>query len=331
MSHPPLREAVALTPSEIETAVSRLDTKFAPARMTHVQLPGKETSYFHIWLDDGTEAMINATDLAILEHGGIGRSTLAVVESLHTHLLLEDGGKFIVGIGGLIMLVVLLAAGFTWMPFARHTRLNDLRPRRPSRARLNAFHRTSGSIVWVPAMLVALSGVMMAFGDASATVLRGLFGGEPYPSRPEFTECPASPAPLSQQIRAAEREVPDAGLTLLIRPDQCRRAPGYRFSQPGEWHPNGTTFIYLDPESLSPVLTFSATSLGLGTDISKRLFPLHAGLIGSPVLTPVLAVCGAVLAMLSISGFVTFFQWLLGRRRTSPARRVARFNVEDSR
>jgi len=314
-SYPALRAPVVLAPAEIEAAVIRLEAHFAPVGITHVQLPGPATGYFHLWLNDGTEATASADDLTILEHGNAGRSLLAVIESLHTHLLLDSGGKYLVGIGGIIVLLVLVAAAFTWMPFARRTRLDDLRPRKPSRARLIAFHRTSGCAFWIPAIVLSLTGVALAFGDTSSAFLRTVFGGEPYPERPELAACPELPAPLSGQIAAASRQFPAARLTFLIRPDQCRSAPGFRFEQHGEWHPDGASFVYLDPQSLRPLTTFSATSLGLGTDLSKRIFPLHAGTVASFVLTPVLAICGTVLAVLAATGVVTFLQWLHRRRR----------------
>jgi len=314
-TYPSLRDPVVLTPADIEVAIARLDDHFAPVAITHVQLPGPKTGYFHLWLNNGTEATVSPTDLTILEHGATGRSLLAVVESLHTHLLLDDGGKYLVGIGGLVVLLVLVAAAFTWLPLARRTRLDDLRPRKPSRARLFAFHRTAGSAVWLPAVLLAVTGVALAFGDTSSALLRSVFGGEPYPQRPELAACPDQPAPLSEQIAAAAGQFPGARLTFLIRPEPCRRAPGFRFEQQGEWHPAGASFVYLDPRSLAPLVTFSATSLGVGTDLSKRIFPLHAGTVASFVLTPVLAVCGTVLAVLATTGFLTFVQWMYRRRR----------------
>lgn len=309
-------------PETIEDAVRLFDRRFAPAMPAYVRLPTDGAAYYHLYLDDGHQALVSADDFRTLEHGGQTRSLLAATEALHTHLLIPEGGKAVVGFGGILMLTLLVSALYTWLPFARHTKVAHLRLRQLSRPHLNRFHRVLGLAVLPVAFLTVITGVAVAFGDTSGAVLRGLLGGQPYPPRPSLESCTSTPASLSAQIRTAEQEMPKGRLSLLIRPLECNESAGFRFQQPGEWHSDGTSFVYLDPGSLTTLVRFSADSLGTGTGVMKRLFPIHAGIIGEPILGLLLSLGGLILIALSITGLVAFLQWASLRRQAAmPARR----------
>lgn len=311
LRYPSLRAPATPTSTEIDRAVTRLRSTFSPIRITHARLPADEASYYRLWLTDGRQAIVRATDLVTLEHGGDTRSVLAFLEALHTHLLVSDAGKVMVGVAGLFILGLLISAIGTWLPFAPHTRPSHLRLRQLSRPHLNRFHRMLGIAAWPVCCLIVVTGVMVAFGDTSAGLLRGVLGGSPYPPPPSLESCPARPAPLADQIDAAQRAFPDARLSMLILPSACERAPGFRFRRPGEWHPEGTSFVYLDPESTMPLVSFSADSLGTGTAVAKRIFPLHAGAVGGPLMLALLSFGALAMTVLSITGLAAFLQWLL--------------------
>lgn len=313
--HGDLSGMVSLSPEAIEDAVRHFERRFAPAVPAYVRLPTEDAPYYHLYLDDGHQALVSARDLRALEYGGQTRSLLAAIEALHTHLLIPEGGKAVVGIGGILMFGLLVSALYTWLPFARHTRVAHLQLRQLSRPHLNRFHRITGIVVLPLAFLTVITGIAVAFGDTSGTVLRGLLGGEPYPTRPRVESCTGTPASLATQIRTAEQEVPTGRLSLLIRPLDCSESAGFRFRRPGEWHPDGTSFVYLDPGSLNTLVRFSADSLGTGTGVNKRVFPVHAGTIAEPVLGLLLSLGGVILIALSMTGLAAFLQWVSLRRR----------------
>jgi len=313
--HGELTGPISLSPEAIEDTVGLFERRFAPAVPAYVRLPAEGSPYYHLYLDNGHQAVVSAGDFRTLEHGGQTRSLLAATEALHTHLLIPEGGKAIVGFGGILMLSLLVSALYTWLPFARHTKVVHLRLRQLSRPHLNRFHRVIGIAVLPVAFLTVITGVAVAFGDTSGTVLRGLLGGEPYPARPRLESCASTPASLATQIRTAEQEIPTGRLSLLIRPLDCSQSAGFRFRQPGEWHPDGTSFVYLDPGSGNTLVRFSADSLGTGTGVNKRIFPVHAGIIGEPILGLLLSLGGVILIALSITGLVAFLQWASLRRR----------------
>jgi uncharacterized iron-regulated membrane protein len=90
----------------------------------------------------------------------------------------------------------------------------------------------------------------------------------------------------------------------------------FRKSLPGEWHPNGRSYVLVNPYTAGVEQTIDARAQGAGTRAMHAMYPLHAAKVGRWLLIPLASLAAAALAWLAISGGWSY----LGRLRASRAR-----------
>jgi uncharacterized iron-regulated membrane protein len=84
-----------------------------------------------------------------------------------------------------------------------------------------------------------------------------------------------------------------------------------RKRMPGEWHPNGRSYVLLNPYDATVVQSIDATRQGTGTRLAHAIYPVHAAMVGGWPWMLLAAASGVGLAWLAAGGTLA---WL--RRRT---------------
>lgn len=154
-----------------------------------------------------------------------------LVFHLHFDLLLAGAGRWIVG-WSTVVFAVLLATGLVlWWPHKRSALRQRIRFVWTDRTRWKRknydLHNILGFYTLVPALVLALTGLVWAFPQVDHTVQRLLDGGE----RPSGTvtvtdnRLPGPEGPLERIVRDLWADMPGARYYLLNLPDAGTGAP----------------------------------------------------------------------------------------------------------
>lgn len=87
-------------------------------------------------------------------------------------------------------------------------------------------------------------------------------------------------ASLTDYVEAANQSLPGGEVTMVTWPKKSDDTIVVRKKMPGEWHPNGRSFVYLDPATAKVLLIEDARQATLGTKIRNLFYPLHTGAWG---------------------------------------------------
>ena len=95
----------------------------------------------------------------------------------------------------------------------------------------------------------------------------------------------------------------------------------FRKQLPGEWHPNGRSYVLVDPYTAQVVQAIDARAQGTGTRLMHAVYPVHAAKVGGLPMVLLAAFAAAALTWLAAGGAWAY----VGRRQL--ARRAARPGV----
>ena len=197
-----------------------------------------------------------------------------------------------------------------WWPARRHQLVDRLRVKwRASGKRVNYdLHRTGGFYAAGMLVLIALTGTTLVYKDgATAAVAR--LAGRPAPEKPTVTRPAdgAAPRPLPELLRRADAALPAGDVRRLTFPAKADASLIVRKRLPGELHPNGVNYIYLDPYSGMVLRVDRAAAGDAGQRFLNARYPLHIGLWGGLFSRCLHALAGLVPATLFITGLVMWW------------------------
>ena len=257
------------------------------------------------------------------------------VVGLHVELLAGRTGGVIVGVSGLL-LVLLTATGLVlWWPrrlrqFGRALRISW----RQGRVRFNYdLHRAGGFYTTLFLLLTALTGSAFVFYPTTQQLISTVTKTEPWPpSAPTVDEAQGveTPAAVSyREVMAATQQVlPAAEPTYLYFPTSPEAPVTVRLRTPPEWHPNGRSFVYLNPSTASVLRVDDAREAPWGAQLLQTFYPLHVGAVGGLFVKWLYVVLGLAPAVLSVTGTIVWYQrW----RTVAPSAKAPAATSENTR
>jgi uncharacterized iron-regulated membrane protein len=135
----------------------------------------------------------------------------------------------------------------------------------------------------------------------------------------------ATVRPWAERLARVRATFPDGDLVMYSPGRGKNAAQSFRLRLPGEWHPNGRSYVLLNPYQGVVVQSIDARQQGLGTRIAHAIYPVHAATIGGiPYLIfTILAAVG--LAWLAVGGVAAWIQkYRATRRATAAVKKAAR-------
>lgn len=288
---------------------------------SYVRMPRHEHESIEIWTDgeEGPAIFVDPYTATVLGSQGHGESLTGWLFDLHVELFAGEVGHIIVGITGFALIVLLISGLVLWWPRLRSwTRALFARPRGSLRRINHELHSLTG--VWSAAglFILALTGASLVFHNAFSTALHRITASAPPPPPPESAPRPgASDARLQDAVATARSALPGGRVSWIYLAADESSPLSVRMQMPGEWHPNGRSYVYLDRYTGDLLHAHDALQARTGTRIYDVLYPLHIGRFGlwSRLLY---AALGFAPLMLAIGGF--YIWWERRRRRH---RRVA--------
>ena len=157
----------------------------------------------------------------------------------------------------------------------------------------------------------------MVYYRPVATLLTSLFDSRP-PVTPSASVSPSSQPrrPWQEILATLAGTLPDGKLVYYVpsRPDNAVMT--FRKRMPGEWHPNGRSFILVNPYTGRVLQAIDAREQEFGMRLVEKFYPLHAAKVGGwPYALFALATSG-VLASVAVTGCLSYL-----RRKTFRARK----------
>jgi len=128
-------------------------------------------------------------------------------------------------------------------------------------------------------------------------------------------------------LRVAQTAVPHAELTVLTWPADAKGAFSARERLPGDWARLGDQYIFIDQYNATVIRADLSRRLALANRIMLTMSPLHYGTFAGTITRWIWIVMGFVPGLLSITGFLMWWNRVVARRWTA-LRRDSLVNAE---
>ncbi|MBD3619023.1 MAG: PepSY domain-containing protein [Chromatiales bacterium] len=313
-----LRVAPQAIPQDVDAAVASVQADFADVPLGAVRLPRTAEEPFVFRIDDEQvrHVFVNPYTAEILgtraEHAGV----MGLLWDLHVHLLAGETGEQVAGYLALALIVMLISGLVLWWPSRRAPgKAFRIKWSAGGLPRMYDLHRVTGAIAAPFILVVVVTGAMLVFHGITLGWLVSLFGG-PTPAPPPQVAVASATAPVSAWIREAQASLPEATPVSVTFPREPGRAAVVRLRHASNPHPNGRSFIAVNPYSAEVLQVHDWRTAGTGVRVSDYKYPLHIGAaFGLPGRLLVLFTGLLPLALLLTGGYVWWRKRRLRRER----------------
>lgn len=285
-----------------------------------LRMPRRTDEPVEVWMRTPEEpeilAYVDPYSARVLGHRGAEDSAMGWLFHLHAELLAGETGALVVGLGGIALLLLALSGLWLWWP--RRGKLHQaltLKRGAKLHRRLYDLHRAGGFYTLPLLVLLAVTGLSLIFYVAFQNGLNQVTGSPDRPGFPVVSPPPdGSLRPLDELTEAAERVLPEGEVSWLLLPAAPEAPFLVRKQLPGELHPNGKSFVAVDPYTAAVLEVRSGPGAPLGWRLYDVLYPLHIGHWGGLASRILYALVGLVPLFLAVTGLVVW------RRRNAPRR-----------
>ena len=288
----------AADPAAISAILSGSDDTIATLGMPTQTMPA-----YHAYYKNGHEALFHPHTAEPIDSWDWTDTLPAFLFELHVHLLLGDTGKTVAGILGLLAVMNISTGTLLWLRQRQIFRLRFLWPRDLSRPRLLRGHAAQGAAFGFLLVPLILSGVAIVFAGPAQSLLNGLLGVNGS-QRPVLASVESNSTVVDWVAveQAARRAFPESALRFVTPPARPGQPVVLRLRNSGEWHPNGRSYLVVDPGTGEVLERIDATQSGRGPSVFDSLYPLHAGKTGWPGYRLLLVATALTLAAIATSG-----------------------------
>ena len=298
------------------TVLSHVERQFRGPAIQLIKFPDQEMNAFHLWMHDGSEAFVHPSSGRLITRWTWDETLTGMLFELHAHLLAGESGEQVNGYLGLLLVGFVLSGLILWYPQRQTFRLRFVIPRGMSSAHLIRTHSALGVIFAAGILLFVVTGVTMVFYRPFMAAVTGVLDSTP-PMVPSATVKPTDQPvrPWTTILETVSTTFPDGTLVYYIPPRPDNAVMTFRKRMPGEWHPNGRSFILLHPYTGEVLQAIDARRQRLGMRLMEKAYPLHASKVGGPPYT-LFALCTSVaLIGLGVFGCLSYFFRIVPHRR----------------
>ena len=294
-----------------------------PATPVQYLLPPREQDgVYEVWLKGDRRVYIDPHSGALLGSRRTTDHPAGFVLALHTHLLAGDAGETVVGLGGVLLILLGVTGVYLWWPGKRNLRQGFKVQWRASWKRVNYdLHRVGGILAVLLLGLIALTGTALVFGAFFTDAAHWLTRTPRPPARPlSVIQTGVPPLPLDDLIQRADDALPGGVTTRITPPTRPEAAVIVRKKLPGDLHPNGMSFDYLDQYSGAPLRVENALLAPAAPRLLNLRYPLHIGSYGGIASRLLHLLVGLTPGTLFVTGCLMWWNRKSGRTRRSRGR-----------
>ncbi|MGH8638241.1 MAG: PepSY-associated TM helix domain-containing protein, partial [Burkholderiales bacterium] len=314
------RLARPITPQQIgkrAEILAGIETRWRTPGVEIVKFPQPGVNAFLVRLADDTQAFVDPVTGDVIDHWHWSERLPAFLFELHAHLFADRPGTIVNGMAALFVIFMTLTGVLLWWPGRRSAfRLAGAIPRRTAPVDLLRSHAAAGLLGAIPIVVFVATGGVMAFYQQTGRVMSRLFDSRaPMEANGRVAPREQNVLPWSALLPALDRTFAD-GHTVYYYPGTAQNARRmFRKRLPGEWHPNGRSYITIDPYTADVVQAIDARAQGAGTRFMNTIYPVHAATVGGAAMDIVGGFAALVLAWLAAGGAWSFFGRRAVRRR----------------
>lgn len=309
------------SPWDLDTSIAGVRARLPGEPLTRVWLPRTAEDALvlglgaeritRVYVDPYTATVLGARDV----HGGV----IGFLWELHAHLLAGETGKTIAGVLSLLLIGITVTGFVLWWPGRRRLR-RGFTVRWYGRSLPLAYdlHRVAGAVTALLLLTSAVTGAMLVFHRPTTGALIAGLGG-PALALPQAVRVPDGRArlPLSRLLVSAAAALPGAAPVSMSIPVEDDKPVVVRQRFPDNPHPNGRSFVSVDPYTADVLHVHDWRRTGTGVRVSDYKYPLHIGTaFDLPGRILVLATGLVPVLLLVTGGFV----WWRRRRLPGPRR-----------
>lgn len=316
-----LRVEPAEERASLQAMLDEIGRRYPDApRVTRVRMPQQPGGTYEFWMGATPDSYVYADPYRGTILGARGATSFLTgwLFWLHSHYLTGEFGHTVAGIAALFLMALSFTGIVTWLP--RRAPWNSwkqwraaLTIKRGAGSKRVTFdlHRALGFYASVLLLMASTTGASLVFTGAFQRAAHAITGTAPVMT--PFTvpvdgdgEMPSLSADSLLAVALAAQ--PGGTVSYLYLP----AAPGQTFRVrqrlPGEQHPNGKSFVNVDPATARIVGVEDGARAPAGSKLYSILYPLHIGILGG-TLTRVLAVLvGLSLPTLAVTGFLIWWR-----------------------
>jgi hypothetical protein len=189
-------------------------------------------------------------------------------------------------------------------------------PRRVAPRALLQSHAAMGAIAFVPVVLFVATGAVMAFYQPTAHVMSRVLAGR-VPVQPDARVPPRKEATAAWPdiLTVLDATLPEGEAVYYYPGTRDNARVMFRKRLPDEWHPNGRSYIVMDPYTTAVVQTIDARAQDAGTRLMNKVYPVHAATVGGVAMTGLAALAALALSWLAAGGAWSYAARRLASRR----------------
>jgi uncharacterized iron-regulated membrane protein len=217
-------------------------------------------------------------------------------------------GELLNGYLALLLVFLSLSGVLLWIP-RRQTafRIREAVPRRLTPAAMLRSHAASGALLAAGVLLFATTGAGLVFYAELGGIAARLLDRAPAETPAAVVAPESRPhAAWSQLLASVDAALPESGPTMYYPGPKTNAVLTFRKRLPGEMHPNGRSYVLVNPYTAAVVQAIDARDQGAGTRLMHALYPIHAAKVGGIPLIIVAIISGAGLAWLALGGAWSF-------------------------
>lgn len=225
------------------------------------------------------EVSVAPADAKVLAVRGWGAYPVSWLYRLHYTLLAGSTGKYVVGVGGLVLLFSCLSGLYLWWPRARRWRRALTVSWGGGAFRLNYdWHKAVGFYLLPVLLVVSFSGVSLVFHDAVESLTGAVLPLDERPAPRSTPRAGAAALNVDEAVARGRAAFPDAELKRVFLPMKPLGSYRLALNRPGEpWSAHAVSAVWVDQYSGEVLATWDALDLAAGSKFLSWQFPLHNG------------------------------------------------------
>jgi uncharacterized iron-regulated membrane protein len=245
------------------------------------------------------------------------------IYDLHGTILMGKGGLIVNAIGAWLLCLMCVTGAAVWWPGAGRLR-QGFRYRWRAKWQIQNYdlHKVLGIFALLALAVIAFTGASYAFPQAYRKSFGAITGSPATAPREAQSHIPPGgvAASLDEVFRVAQTAVPHAELTVLTWPGDAKAAFSARERLPGDWARLGDQYIFIDQYNAAIIRADLSRRLAPANRIMLTMSPLHYGTFAGTITRWIWIVMGFVPGLLSITGFLMWWNRVVARKRAALGR-----------
>ncbi|WP_447970606.1 PepSY-associated TM helix domain-containing protein [Nitrospira sp. M1] len=298
------------------TILTGLNHRIPDASIRQIRFPVQGKNAFQVWLSDDSEAFVHPISGEVITRWTWDESLMDILFELHVHLFAGEVGEQTNGIVGILVVGFVVSGLILWWPRRKKWGVRSIVPQHASSLHFMRSHSALGVIFSASILLIVATGITMVFNQPIVTAITSLLDSQP-PAVPTATVTFVDqPTQSWATILGTVAKVLPKGQVISVRlPSKDNAVMSFRKRMPEEWHPNGRSFVLLNPYTGEVLQAIDAEQQEFGMRITQKFYPLHASKVGGIPYTLLSLGTSAALVIIGIFGIMSYLY------RTFPQRK----------